>query len=161
MAKQLTLFQKNDPMPRPEQTDENWTQNYIENILPILLDHLWNGLLNSWVLSDRTVILMAGRHAQIPYLENMRILPALVKTTHVSKVEESVTMASRTHLFFADLLSRHLPQQKFQRHFPDRRDGVGPLFPEVGSVGLSGCLSMHAGGDGPALCSRSGRGQTP
>lgn len=108
MAKQLTLFQKNDPMPRPEQNDENWTQNYIENILPILLDHLWNGLLNSWVLSDRTVILMAGRHAQIPYLENMRILPVLVKTTHVSKVEESVTMASRTHLFFADLLSRHL-----------------------------------------------------
>ena len=103
----LAFFLRNRPIPEPPGTGE-WMRSYMEGVYPILLHHLWTGILNGWVLPERTMIMMAGRRIHVPYLEDMQILPVLVKTVHRNKVAESHTKASRDHLFFSTLLTRHL-----------------------------------------------------
>lgn len=76
----LRFFLQNERIPGQEPGGALWMQNYMEDIYPILLAHLWNGLLNGWVLSDRTMIMMAARRMHIPYLENMHLMPVLAKT---------------------------------------------------------------------------------
>ncbi len=104
----LSFFLQNERIPGQEPGGALWTQNYMEDIYPILLVHLWNGLLNGWVLSDRTMIMMAARRMHIPYLEDMHLMLVLAKTVHLSKVEVSKYAASKDHLFFEELFSRHL-----------------------------------------------------
>ena len=103
----LAFFLRNRPVPEPPGTEE-WMRSYMEGVYPILLHHFWTGILNGWVRPDRTMIMMAGRRIHVPYLEDMQILPVLVKTVHQNKVAESHTKASRDHLFFSTLLTRHL-----------------------------------------------------
>lgn len=104
----LSFFLQHTRIRDLEQGDPQWILNYMEHIYPILLSHLWTGILNAWVLPDRTMIMMAARNIHVPYLENMLILPVLVKTTHLSKVEASPRQASKDHLFFETLLVKHL-----------------------------------------------------
>ncbi|MBQ9269039.1 MAG: helix-turn-helix transcriptional regulator [Oscillospiraceae bacterium] len=104
----LSFFLGNRPLPDLEENSGDWMRHYMEQAYPILLHHLWTGILNGWVRSDRTLILMAGRRIAVPYLEDMQLLPVLVKTVHQSKVAESHSNASRDHLFFSTLLTRHL-----------------------------------------------------
>ena len=104
----LSFFLGNRPHPDLEEDSGDWLREYMAQAYPILLHHLWTGILNGWVRSDRTLILMAGRRIAVPYLEDMQLLPVLVKTVHRSKVAESHSNASRDHLFFSTLLTRHL-----------------------------------------------------
>ena len=104
----LRFFLQNERIPGQEPGGALWMQNYMEDIYPILLAHLWNGLLNGWVLSDRTMIMMAARRMHIPYLENMHLMPVLAKTVHLSKVAASKHQAGKDHLFFEELFYKHL-----------------------------------------------------
>lgn len=85
-----------------------WVREYMGNIYPILLTHFWNGLLNRWVKSDRTMIMMAARRMNMSNLENTHILPILMKTVHNNKVAANYDEATRDHLFFQELLRDHV-----------------------------------------------------
>ncbi len=103
----LTFFLQH---PREENPVAHLTQDqqFLSVVYPILLTHLWNGLLNRWVLSDRTMIAMAAQNMQMPNLENMHLLPMLVKTVHKTRTEVSREGASQDHLYFMDLFTRVL-----------------------------------------------------
>lgn len=103
----LCFFMQQSP------TEENrqmvpWFREYMAGIYPILMGHLWNGLLNRWVLSDKTMIMMAARRMNIPNLENRQILPILMKTVHKNKVETDYTQATCDHIYFQELLVHHV-----------------------------------------------------
>lgn len=94
----------------PEQ-QEAWA-----NIYPILLSHFWTGLLNQWVLPERTMIMMAARRMRISNLENMQIRPILMKTIHQENTHVSHAQATHDHLFFQELLTQTI--------LPDEYAGV-------------------------------------
>lgn len=103
----LGFFMQQKRTPENQQTPA-WVREYLGNIYPILLTHLWNGLLNRWVKSDRTMIMMAARRMNMPNLENTHILPILMKTVHNNKVAANYDEATRDHLFFQELVQEHV-----------------------------------------------------
>lgn len=103
----LGFFMQQKPTPENRQLGQ-WFREYMAGIYPILLSHFWTGLLNRWVLSDRTMIMMASRRMNIPNLENTHVLPILIKTVHQNKVDTDFGQATRDHLFFQELFKEHI-----------------------------------------------------
>lgn len=103
----LGFFMQQPPSPENRQMSQ-WFREYMAGIYPILLAHFWTGILNRWVLSERTMIMMAARRMNIPNLENTHITPILVKTVHKDKVETDFSQASMDHLFFQETFKEYI-----------------------------------------------------
>ena len=71
----------------------------------ILLDHIWSGLLNHWMLSDRAMIQTAAKGVGLAGLENMHVLPILVKTVHQKKADTTLEQSTLDHFFFESIFS--------------------------------------------------------
>lgn len=95
-------------------------QQFLSSIYPILLNHLWSGLLNHWVMSDRTMIAMAAKNMYMPNLENIHLLPILIKTVNTARTEASREEASKDHLYFMDLFTRILLKNEHAGSVLDR-----------------------------------------
>ncbi len=85
-----------------------WRQAPRLELLPAVMEHLFSGILNAWVLSDRSMIIMAAYNMQYPELVHMTILPVLVKTIHQSKVTSSKFQSADDHRWFIHMFSTYV-----------------------------------------------------
>lgn len=104
---QLGFFMQHKRIQQVEDSTE-WIREYLGHIYPILLSHLWSGLLNRWVKSDHAMIMMAARRMNMSNLENVHILPILMKTVHGDKVAADYDEATLDHRFFQDLIQEYI-----------------------------------------------------
>lgn len=107
----LGFFMQQTRTPETQHTG-TWVREYMGSIYPILLSHLWNGLLNRWVKSDHTMIMMAARRMNMSNLENTHILPILMKTVHNNHVAANFDEATLHHLYFQELLRENVLQDE-------------------------------------------------
>lgn len=107
-ADSLDFFFQNQRSESNDLDELTWYRRRFKYIKPILLNHFWNGILNGWILPDRTMITMAARGISLPKLENMHVCPILVKTVHRDKLSTSKLCASDDHIFFEEIFIRDI-----------------------------------------------------
>lgn len=91
-------------LPSEDFVHGQWNENNSDFIEPILLEHFWLGLINGWMLSNRTMIMLAARRMNNPNLENARLLPIIAKMNHNKKTVADKHGAAQDHLYFHELL---------------------------------------------------------
>ena len=99
----LQYFLENPP--ESFDTRQEFSADSSNMVTHILLDHIWNGLLNHWLLPERTMIRMAAQAVGLAGLENMHVLPVLVKTVHQKKADTTREQSTLDHFFFESLFT--------------------------------------------------------
>ncbi len=114
----LQYFLENPPEAFDNQ--QKLSLNDSSPVTKILLDHIWNGLLNHWLRPERTVIRMAAQAVNLTGLENMHVLPVLVKTVHQKKAETTREQSALDHFLFESLFTECILGETHQGTALDR-----------------------------------------